>query len=113
MTVNVYRFYDSASPVPAEVTSMLERYRKFRVFKAVRKVLWADVSVAGDEMKMLMSFTLSLISAILLVFLHENILAGCFIFFSLCLYLSLFIGAVREKVRMALTVTSASDIQAG
>jgi len=105
VTVNVFKFYDNTQSVPVEVISELERYRKFRVLNAIRKFLWGKVTVTGDTMKMLLTFTLSLTAVILLVYLHGNILASCFIFFSLCIYLSLFIGAVMETVSRILIIT--------
>lgn len=110
MTVNVYRFYDATHPVSLEIASELDRYRKYRVFKALRKVLLSEVSVSGDAIKLLTTFTLSLIAAILLVYLHGNILAGCFIFFSLCIYLSLFIGALRDNISKTLMATQESSL---
>lgn|GEM_PF-2524324 len=110
MTVNVYRFYDTTHPVSLEIASELDRYRKYRVFKALRKVLWSKISVSGDAINMLITFTLSLIAAILLIFLHGNILAGCFIFFSLCIYLSLFIGALRDNISKVFMVTQESGL---
>jgi len=69
-----------------------------------------DNSVSGDVIKMLITFALSLITAILPVYLHGNILTGCFIFFSLCIYLSLFIGALRDNVGKNLMVTETSGL---
>lgn len=69
-----------------------------------------DNSVSGDVIKMPLTFALSLIAAILPVYLHGSILAGCCIFFSLCIYLSLFIEALGDNVGKNLMVTQTSGL---
>jgi hypothetical protein len=90
VTVNVYSFYQS-DVVPHEVTSCIEKYKKFRTLLQIRKVLLKNVRYDAALIRLLATFLLSVMTFFLLVQMISNPFAGLLLFFSACLYGSLFL----------------------
>jgi hypothetical protein len=100
MTVNVYTFYQS-DVVPNEVTSCIEKYRKFRTLLLIKKVLMGKVLYDSALLKLMASFTAAVVALFFLTQFISHPFAGIMLFFSVCLYGSLFLRTWDEYARKA------------
>ncbi|RQW79701.1 MAG: hypothetical protein EHM79_20500 [Geobacter sp.] len=98
MTVNVYRYY--GSPVTqGEVISSAERYKRFHILHLLKKAFIDDLAFDWRLLELLFAFVLSAVNIILLFKGNIHILVSFLLFFSLCLYVSLFLLNLKVFIK--------------